>query len=441
MGIANLKKLIGSSGTKKHLSVYRGKRVAVDTSIWLYRFIYRDEENAVILGILRQLRQFHKHQIIPVYVFDGKASSDIKIEIERRQERRARVNNALDTLEVELAETLEELGDNEAAGLVIPDDYSDPVTGISGNIHVDVTNVLPFQANEVPQFLPDSDEEDYYVPPVVEIEEIESRQKKALRLQSRIQMLQKQTRRPTKEIVASCKELLTILGLPFVQSPGESDLMLSELIAKGQVDAVMSEDTDMLPYGCHTFITGFKDNDDNVIEFQLAKILTDFGLTREQFVDVCILCGCDYAEKIYKIGVKKGFDLIKKYGTIEAILQCIDSSPSLASRHPYPEDYLSGVNVARSMFLTRTPGVTEDEEIGRTTSEIHLDATDEETKPFTWSFIDADSKEVEIVRKTQYSQFLQRNSVLCSDANMKLCQNWTGRSQSQKSMLDFFGKQ
>lgn len=429
MGIANLKKLIGTSGVKKHLSAYRGKRVGVDTSIWLYRFIYRDEDNAVIMGMLRQLRQFHKHQIIPVYVFDGKANSDIKIEIERREMRRARVNNALDTLEVELVETLEELGDNEAAGLVIPDD-PDPITG---NVYVDVTNVLPFKADEIPQFIPDSDDEDYYVAPAVEIEEIESRQVKALRLQSRIQALQKQTRRPTKEVVESCKELLTILGLSFVQSPSESDLMLSELISTGQVDAIMSEDTDMLPYGCHTFITGFKDNDDTVIEFQLDKILSDFKLSREQFVDVCILCGCDYAEKIYKVGVKKGYDLIKKYGTIEAVLQFIDSSPAMASRHTYPEDYMAGVNTARSMFLTRTPGVTSEEEVSG--------CVNEKLPVFTWNFIDAESKEVEIKRRTQFSQFLQKNSALCSDTNMKLCQNWTGRPQSQRSLHDFFGKQ
>ena len=182
MGISNLKKIIGTSGIRKSLAEYRGKRVAVDASIWLYRFIYRDEDNAVISGVVGQLRQFHRHQITPVYVFDGKASAEIKIEIERRETRRARVNNALDTLECELAETLETLGDNEAAALVIPPD-PDPITG---NVFVDVSHVLPFEPNDIPQFIPDSDDE--MQPSITEeTEDIETLQVKAVRLQSRIQ--------------------------------------------------------------------------------------------------------------------------------------------------------------------------------------------------------------------------------------------------------------
>lgn len=431
MGISNLKKIIGTSGIRKSLAEYRGKRVAVDASIWLYRFIYRDEDNAVISGVVGQLRQFHRHQITPVYVFDGKASAEIKIEIERRETRRARVNNALDTLECELAETLETLGDNEAAALVIPPD-PDPITG---NVFVDVSHVLPFEPNDIPQFIPDSDDE--MQPSITEeTEDIETLQVKAVRLQSRIQSLQKQTRRPTREIVNACKDLLTILGVPFVQSPGESDLMLSELIATGQVDAVMSEDTDMLPYGCHTFITGFKEAEDFIIEFQLQKILTDLGLTREQFVDVCILCGCDYAQKIYKVGVKKGFELIKRFGAIEGVLKHIDSTPRLASLHTYPSDYMTGVNIARSMFLTRSPGVAPDEAVGRTTSELAI-APENVAFNFKWLFVDAEMS-TEPARKSSFVQFLTKHSLTTSDANMKLCKNWTGRPQSQRSLFDFY---
>lgn len=110
-----MKKLISGCARQRHLNDYRGKTFGVDISIWLYRFIYRDEANAVNDGLLKQIRKYHRYQITPVFVFDGKASSDIKLALEQRQNRRERVNDSIDTLTVELSETLETLGQNEAA--------------------------------------------------------------------------------------------------------------------------------------------------------------------------------------------------------------------------------------------------------------------------------------------------------------------------------------
>lgn len=47
-------------------------------------------------------------------------------------------------------------------------------------------------------------------------------------------------------------------------------------------------------------------------------------MTKEQFIDLCILLGCDYCETIRGIGPKKAFELIKTYGDIESVLENID---------------------------------------------------------------------------------------------------------------------
>lgn len=47
-------------------------------------------------------------------------------------------------------------------------------------------------------------------------------------------------------------------------------------------------------------------------------------MTKEQFIDLCILLGCDYCESIRGVGPKKAFELIKTYGDIETILENID---------------------------------------------------------------------------------------------------------------------
>eukprot|EP01052_Picozoa_sp_SAG31_P020990 SAG31_NODE_1601_length_7786_cov_33.553272_8_plen_83_part_00 len=46
----------------------------------------------------------------------------------------------------------------------------------------------------------------------------------------------------------------------------------------------------------------------------------------DQFIDVCVLCGCDYADSIRGIGPKKAFEMIKKYGTIEKLVDTLDKS-------------------------------------------------------------------------------------------------------------------
>ena len=40
----------------------------------------------------------------------------------------------------------------------------------------------------------------------------------------------------------------------------------------------------------------------------------------KQFVDICILCGCDYCPTIPKVGPIRAFQYIKQYGSIETMI-------------------------------------------------------------------------------------------------------------------------
>jgi len=359
-------------------------------------------------GILKQLLKFRQHQITPVYVFDGKASSNVKIEVKRRQEQRAKVRNTLETLEIELGETLETLGDPVAAASVIIDIDSIPV----GNVMVEI----PFQILDIPMFYPDSDDEEME-PPIedAQFETTEDLMIQAVKIQSRIHSLQKQTRRPTKEMIQDCKQLFEILGVSYVQAPGEADPTLAEMVRNGEVDGIISEDTDMLPYGCEVFITRLSGKNDNVIEFRLSRALELLSMTHEQFVDLCILCGCDYADKIYKIGVKTGYSLLKKHPNIEAILKHIDETPKLKLRHTYSEGLMSQVQVARNMFLKRNPS---GEEIPKEENPIK----------HCWNF------EVAEAMKKEYFDFLS-NRNLYHASYRNLCNK---APKPQRTMMDFF---
>jgi flap endonuclease-1 len=57
---------------------------------------------------------------------------------------------------------------------------------------------------------------------------------------------------------------------------------------------------------------------------EYSKAIEGLGLTHDQFVDLCILLGCDYCDTIRGIGPKTALKLVREYGCIEKILDNID---------------------------------------------------------------------------------------------------------------------
>lgn len=51
------------------------------------------------------------------------------------------------------------------------------------------------------------------------------------------------------------------------------------------------------------------------------QVVEQLQLTRDQFIDLCILCGCDYTGKISGIGPVRALNLIQKHGSIENVRQ------------------------------------------------------------------------------------------------------------------------
>lgn len=91
--------------------------------------------------------------------------------------------------------------------------------------------------------------------------------------------------------------------------------------------------------------------------------MSDLGLTDEQFIDMCILCGCDYASKIEGIGPVKAFKYIKEFGSIEKILEhCkYENEHSEKPKFVLPKEEDFAYEEARELF--RKPEVTDDYEL------------------------------------------------------------------------------
>lgn len=120
------------------------------------------------------------------------------------------------------------------------------------------------------------------------------------------------------EEMLEVKEIVKLLGVPYIEAPQEADSQCAYLSRKGLVDYVASEDMDILTFGCKNLLKGFMKR--NMININLETILSEMGINMDQFIDLCILLGCDYTDSIDGIGLKKAYDLIKKYKNIEMII-------------------------------------------------------------------------------------------------------------------------
>lgn len=85
-------------------------------------------------------------------------------------------------------------------------------------------------------------------------------------------------------------------------------------------------------------------------EFTLSKVLSELQFSQRQFIDLCIMLGCDYCESIKGIGPKRAIDLMRQYGSIETILENLDVKVSRIVAVDIPSLCLKETNV-KSYFL------------------------------------------------------------------------------------------
>jgi flap endonuclease-1 len=132
----------------------------------------------------------------------------------------------------------------------------------------------------------------------------------------------------TKEDADAFVSFLNTLGIPHIFAIGEAEKLCSALCVQEAVSAVYSTDTDNIVYGCPVLITGFDSYNSipTVNYIRYDKIMATIGLSREAFVDMCILCGCDYNHPIKGIGYVKAYERIAQYGSIDNIPD-IDPTP------------------------------------------------------------------------------------------------------------------
>ena len=277
MGIKNLNSVIKESMKKTTFDKLRGSIIGVDFSLYLYRFVYNN--NNPIECFLRQIHLFFRHKILPVYVIDGDAPLEKQTTLDKRAYKRQKMYD-------NIADLLEKQAENNS-----------PNT--SSKINSEITKLerrcVVFSQKQVQDIL-------YF---------------------------------------------FELLGVPIICENQEADFILAKLSAANKIDYILSDDSDVLAFGAKKVLKNFCIKEEKCELYEMDEILATLGVSMQKFVDICILCGCDYTTKIRNMNCGKSFQLILQWGSIEEV----------AKNTEYVID-LTQIDKARELFGKELSGET-----------------------------------------------------------------------------------
>lgn len=134
------------------------------------------------------------------------------------------------------------------------------------------------------------------------------------------------------DIVEGSKQLLDLMGVPWIQAPSEGEAQCAWMCQQGVVYATASQDFDSLLFGSSRLVRNlsaivrnapeseevYAEIDPELID--LEDVLNTLQLTREQLVLVGLLIGTDYNEGVEHVGPMTALKLVRAHETLENIL-------------------------------------------------------------------------------------------------------------------------
>jgi len=287
MGITGLhpflKKKVPTVFHPVHISTYRGKKVAVDVSGFIYKYKIRNPDKWMDFFVYLILT-FRKNLVEPIFIFDGDAPAEKDDEKNRRSDSRAKSVTRIEKLRWDI------------------DEYQS--TGLAA----------PTLEAEMIKLLDPKDITPLGIPINIDI------------LEERYNTLNRQIVKWTESEIDQLTLLFEKAGTRSIISPVEAETYCASLCRDGRVDAVVSNDSDVHVCGAEKLLYEIDGYSGWCTEFTHSEVLEGLKLTHDEFVDFCIMTGCDYNSNMPGIGIMTSFDLIQQYHRIEHLPPSFNTS-------------------------------------------------------------------------------------------------------------------
>lgn len=310
MGIKNLNAILKRNAPnaiihETGVSAYTGKRVAVDVSVYMYKY-----KSTYGKTWIKAFYEFMKGlaDMKCVFVFDSKTCPKEKMgEREKRSELKHKMRSKLEVIKDAI------------------DMYTR--TGTVGDVLAPFTHTN----TNLAKLVPDSATASFSIEKANEY----------------IVKVENQLRPITDTDFSDVKLMCRALGFSVIDATIEAEFLCALLCHEKKVDAVMTEDTDAYVYLTPVILT--KVSGRRFIEVKMEDVLSDLNMSSRQFVDMCIMCGTDYSPSIRGIGPVKAHKLIKMYGSVE---EAAENAPLYAFNTIDHEKL-------RTLFAIRPSGISE----------------------------------------------------------------------------------
>jgi len=155
----------------------------------------------------------------------------------------------------------------------------------------------------------------------------------------------------TPEMARQLIDELKRHNVQYVVAPYEADAQLVYLERKGVIQGILSEDSDLLVFGAKRLLTKLDQYGDcveiNRNDFTACREISLVGWSDAEFRRMAILSGCDYLANINNMGLKTAYRLVRKYKSVEKILQVLQFD----GKYHVPPGYLESFQRAELTFL------------------------------------------------------------------------------------------
>ena len=142
---------------------------------------------------------------------------------------------------------------------------------------------------------------------------------------------------------------------------------MAYMVREGLADFAITEDSDLLAFGCTRTVVklNFKgagemfdmdqfrwQNNNSNKDGWNENLRTLQKLNRDEFVNLCVMGGCQYLKSIDWIGLKVILHLLTKIDTTVQVIHELKNYKSFKDK--VPDNYLADVQKARSVFKFQT---------------------------------------------------------------------------------------
>ncbi|KAI8888274.1 PIN domain-like protein [Backusella circina FSU 941] len=138
--------------------------------------------------------------------------------------------------------------------------------------------------------------------------------------------LEKRSIRITQALRSECQHFLTGLGYTcFSCNKHEAEAMCAKMSKLKRTTATVTEDLDTLVFGDAPILRYFFARTRPILCIDPIIARKELGLSKNAFIDFCILCGTDFSGTIKGIGPFRALEFIQRHGSIEKLLASLDS--------------------------------------------------------------------------------------------------------------------